>query len=72
MTTGAGAALIGGWFGTGADRGIALVFCLTGALGVVLTLAAFASRSYRQLSDAYAAAPGEQPPGASGGTDPAA
>ena len=55
MTTGAGAALIGGWFGTGADRGIALVFCLTGALGVVLTLAAFASRSYRLLSQAYAA-----------------
>lgn len=60
MTTGAGAALIGGWFGTGADRGIALVFCLTGALGVMLTLAAFASRSYRLLSQAYAA-PSEQP-----------
>jgi DHA3 family multidrug efflux protein-like MFS transporter len=60
MTTGAGAALIGGWFGTGADRGIALVFCLTGALGVVLTLAAFASRSYRLLSQAYAAAPSER------------
>jgi DHA3 family multidrug efflux protein-like MFS transporter len=57
MTTGAGAALIGGWFGTGADRGIALVFCLTGALGVVLTLAAFASRSYRLLAEAYAATP---------------
>lgn len=61
MTTGAGAALIGGWFGTGADRGMALVFCITGVLGVVLTLAAFASRSYRLLSDAYAAAPAEAP-----------
>lgn len=61
MTTGAGAKLIGGWFGTGADRGIALVFCITGALGVVLTLAAFASRSYRQLSEAYAAAPKDSP-----------
>ena len=61
MTTGAGAKLIGGWFGTGADRGMALVFCITGALGVVLTLAAFASRSYRQLSEAYAAAPKDSP-----------
>lgn len=59
ITTGAGARAIGGWFGTGADRGMALVFCLTGALGVALTLAAFASRAYRQLSDAYAAAPAE-------------
>lgn len=57
MTTGAGAKLIGGWFGTGADRGIALVFCITGALGVVLTLFAFASRSYRLLSEAYETAP---------------
>lgn len=61
MTTGAGAKLIGGWFGTGADRGIALVFCITGALGVVLTLAAFASRSYRLLSEAYETAPEEAP-----------
>jgi len=61
MTTGAGAELIGGWFGTGADRGMALVFCITGALGVVLTLAAFASRSYRLLSEAYETAPEEAP-----------
>ena len=56
MTRGTGAAMIGGWFGTGADRGMALVFCLTGGLGVALTLAAFASRSYRVLSATYAAA----------------
>lgn len=61
MTTGAGAELIGDWFGTGPDRGMALVFCLTGVLGMVLTLAAFASRSYRELSAAYAA-PGIPPP----------
>jgi hypothetical protein len=30
MTTGAGADMIGGWFGTGPDRGIALVFVLPG------------------------------------------
>lgn len=61
MTTGAGTALIGGWFGTGPARGMALVFCITGLLGVVLTLFAFASRSYRLLSQAYETAPDEAP-----------
>lgn len=61
MTTGAGAAMIGGWFGTGAERGMALVFCITGVLGVVLTVAAFGSRSYLLLSAAYAA-PAPVPP----------
>jgi DHA3 family multidrug efflux protein-like MFS transporter len=53
MTEGAGAELIGGWFGTGQARAIALVFCVAGLLGVVLTIAAFNSRYYRQLSSAY-------------------
>ena len=35
MTDGAGADSIGGWFGTGPDRGIALVFVLTGVIGLV-------------------------------------
>lgn len=61
MTDGTGAALIGGWFGTGPARGMALVFCITGLLGVVLTLFAFASRSYRLLSEAYETAPEEAP-----------
>src|SRR3990167_7052632 len=30
MTTGSGVDMIGAWFGTGADRGIALVFTLAG------------------------------------------
>ena len=53
MTDGAGVDLIGGWFGTGADRGIALVFTVTGAIGLVLTVLAMRSRQYRQLSERY-------------------
>lgn len=57
MSTGAGAELIGDWFGTGADRGIALVFTLAGMLGVVATLVGLRSRYYRQLSERYLATP---------------
>jgi DHA3 family multidrug efflux protein-like MFS transporter len=56
MTTGAGAGLIGDWFGTGADRGIALVFVLAGVAGICLTAGALSSRYYRQLSSHYAGA----------------
>lgn len=54
MTTGAGAEAIGGWFGRGPERGIALVFTLAGVAGVLLTLAAFNSIHYRRLAAAYA------------------
>jgi DHA3 family multidrug efflux protein-like MFS transporter len=57
MTDGAGARGIGGWFGTGPDRGIALVFVLTGVLGLVATLLAMASRYYRELSRPFEAEP---------------
>jgi DHA3 family multidrug efflux protein-like MFS transporter len=55
MTTGAGATLIGDWFGTGPDRGIALVFTLTGIIGLCVTLIAFNSKQYKTLSKAYLA-----------------
>ncbi len=62
MTDGAGADTIGSWFGTGPARGIALVFTIAGALGVVITILAMRSKYYRQLSGAYAAeAPGTAP-----------
>lgn len=64
MTDGAGARAIGGWFGTGPARGIALVFVVTGSIGLVAVLAAFASASYRRLSAAYAAARDDEPAGA--------
>lgn len=53
MTDGMGAQLIGGWFGTGQDRGIALVFTVAGFAGVLVTLLALRSRSYRLLSERY-------------------
>lgn len=59
MTTGGGAELIGSWYGTGPERGIAVVFSIAGVLGVLLTIWAFNSKYYRQLSAAYAAAPEE-------------
>ncbi|ESQ80253.1 MFS transporter [Asticcacaulis sp. YBE204] len=57
MTDGAGAEAIGGWFGTGPARGIALVFTLAGVVGVGVTVLALRSRYYRDLSAAYAQAP---------------
>lgn len=53
MTTGAGVGLIGGWFGTGVNRGLALVFILTGIIGLAATLIALGSKYYRQLSAKY-------------------
>lgn len=53
MTTGAGVGLIGSWFGTGADRGIALVFTVTGIIGLVLTVVAMNSKHYYLLSNRY-------------------
>jgi MFS transporter, DHA3 family, multidrug efflux protein len=57
MTTGAGAKAIGSWFGTGMDRGIALVFMICGVLGLIMTTFALNSRFYRQLSERYLSAP---------------
>ncbi|HEV3365227.1 MAG TPA: MFS transporter, partial [Acidimicrobiia bacterium] len=50
MTDGVGADWIGGWFGTGPVRGLALMFTLAGLIGVAVTAFARLSRSYRQLS----------------------
>jgi DHA3 family multidrug efflux protein-like MFS transporter len=55
MTDGTGADAIGSWFGTGPERGLALMFTLAGLLGVAVTLLARASRSYRLLSSTAAA-----------------
>lgn len=52
MTDGAGAAAIGDWFGTGTDRGLALLFVVAGLVGIVVTALVWRSRSYRALSAA--------------------
>ncbi|HVF74249.1 MAG TPA: MFS transporter [Acidimicrobiales bacterium] len=52
MTDGGGADAIGGWFGVGPDRGIAMMFTLAGLLGVAVTAALWTSRSYRRLRSA--------------------
>ena len=57
MTDGRGADVIGGWFGTGPERGIALMFTLAGLFGVVVTVLVRATRSYRRLADGWSAAP---------------
>jgi DHA3 family multidrug efflux protein-like MFS transporter len=53
MTTGAGVELLGGWFGTGTGRGIALLFTVAGMIGLAVTLLAMRSHSFRVLSQYY-------------------
>lgn len=53
MTTGAGVELIGGWFGTGMSRGIALVFTVAGVIGLIVTLIAMQSNAYKLLAKRY-------------------
>jgi len=45
--------LIGGWFGVGPGRGIALVFVVTGILGLLVTIVAMNSNAYKLLSKKY-------------------
>jgi MFS transporter, DHA3 family, multidrug efflux protein len=60
MTTGAGVELIGSWFGTGTDRGIALLFIVAGLIGLIVTLLAMRSYAYKALSGLYQQEPRPQ------------
>lgn len=53
MTTGAGADMIGSWYGVGPSRGIALVFTIAGIIGLVITIIAMRSKYYKLLSNRY-------------------
>lgn len=53
MTTGAGVGLLGSWFGTGPDRGLALLFTVAGLVGLMVTMLAMRSHSYRVLARHY-------------------
>jgi DHA3 family multidrug efflux protein-like MFS transporter len=54
MTTGEGVELVGSWFGTGTDRGLALLFTSAGLIGLIVTVLAMRSRAYQRLSQSYA------------------
>ena len=52
MTDGALApTAIGSWFGTGPERGMALIFIIAGMIGLIVTLLALVSKPYRDLSE---------------------
>jgi DHA3 family multidrug efflux protein-like MFS transporter len=70
MTTGSGVELIGPWFGTGPDRGMALLFMSAAVIGLVVTLLAMRSHAYRALSAYYQEQPLEEEE-SSGGLLPA-
>ncbi|MFN0074232.1 MAG: MFS transporter [Chloroflexota bacterium] len=53
MTTGAGVDLLGPVFGTGKDRGLALLFTIAGLMGLLITILAIRSSAYRNLSARY-------------------
>jgi len=53
MTTGAGVEMLGSWFGVGVDRGLALLFIVTGCIGLLVTLISMQSSAYKSLSANY-------------------
>lgn len=53
MTTGAGVVLIGDWFGVGPGRGIALVFMISGIIGLIVTLVSMRTNAYKRLSEIF-------------------
>lgn len=53
MTTGNGVNTIGPWFGTGADRGIALIFIVAAIIGLIVTNICRYSNQFKKLEKQY-------------------
>ena len=45
--------IVWNWWGTSPDRAMAVVFVIAGTIGVIVTMLAFYSKSYRDLSESY-------------------
>lgn len=48
-----GESLFGGWWGTTPDRAMAIIFVLAGIIGLIITVIAFTTKSYKNLSLHY-------------------
>lgn len=45
--------IFSGWWGTTPDRAMALIFTLAGIVGAIVTIIAFSTQSYRNLTERY-------------------
>jgi DHA3 family multidrug efflux protein-like MFS transporter len=48
-----GESLFGGWWGTTPDRAMAIIFTLAGFIGIIVTVIAFGTKSYKNLSNNF-------------------
>lgn len=48
-----GTEIFSGWWGTTPDRAMALIFTLAGVVGALVTIIAFSTQSYRNLTERY-------------------
>lgn len=53
MASSTGIAIFSWWYGNTPDRAMALVFSITWLIGLIVTLFAFTSKSYKNLSQKY-------------------
>lgn len=45
--------IFGGWWGTTPDRAMAIIFTIAGIVGVLVTIIAFGTKSYKNLTERY-------------------
>lgn len=71
MTDGLGADLIGSWFGTGPERGLALLFTVAGLFGIANTILVWRSRRFHRLEQAWRDTTAREPDDGPGAPTPA-